>query len=94
MKGIGKPCDGERHARFDEEKLETCVAQTQGWRLHATDGGGQAVPPIERAAWRANFSLYHVSGTKRRPWFEKRLGVPMIEPYQKASAYLCAHDTV
>ena len=24
MKGIGKPCDGERHARFDEGAMEKC----------------------------------------------------------------------
>ena len=25
VKGLGEPCDGERHARFDEGRLETVL---------------------------------------------------------------------
>ena len=45
VKGVGEPGDRKGHARIDEEGLETCVARDEGWRLQATDGGGQAAPP-------------------------------------------------
>ena len=32
MKGIGKPCDGERHARFDEGAMKKCQsAGREAW---------------------------------------------------------------
>jgi hypothetical protein len=58
VKGVGEPGDREGHARIDEEELETCETRHEGWRLQATDGGGQAVPLIGRAARRANSLLY------------------------------------
>ena len=36
MKGIGKPCDGERHARFDEGAMKKCRSagrEARGCRL-------------------------------------------------------------
>jgi len=62
VKGVGEPGDRKGHARIDEEELETCVTQNEGWRLHATDGGGQAAPLIGRAARRANSLLYSGAG--------------------------------
>ena len=40
MKGIGKPCDGERHARFDEGAMEKYRVQGGSTGLQAADGGG------------------------------------------------------
>ncbi len=58
VKDVGEPGDREGHARIDEEELETCVTQDEGWRLQAADRGGQAVPPIGRVARRVNSLLY------------------------------------
>jgi len=61
VKDVGEPSDRKGHARIDEEGLETCVARDEGWRLQATDGGGQAVPPNGGATRRANSLLYFVA---------------------------------
>ncbi len=40
MKDIGKPCDGERHARFDEGAMEKCRSVRRSTYLEAAVGGG------------------------------------------------------